>query len=344
MSVIHRVPIPAGALTIVEVGHAVEPAEVLATSRTPLGGMTIPIAARLRRSATDAEGLLSVGPGATLAAGDRIAADGRGREVLAASDCLFLSYDRDEGSASVALLGPPEPIIGHVRGEVSSVDASAIEIRVAGALVPGIGGSGAAVHGELRLAVRDPADELRAGAVDVEAAGRILVGGSRASAEALTRARAIGVAGIVLGGILDKELRDFEATQARHREIGAPAGEFAIVVLDGYGKVGLDPELFAWFGQHDGRLASLFGSAALLYVYDAGAPPTRRSLPRIGDRVIARRRPHAGAAGELVSVIDGLHATPAGVPARSGVVRFEDGRTAVIPIANLEAIDRVIGG
>ena len=54
----------------------------------------------------------------------------------------------------------------------------------------------------------------------MEATGRILVGGSRASAETLTRARAMGVAGIVLGGVLDKELRDFEATQQRRREIG----------------------------------------------------------------------------------------------------------------------------
>ena len=48
--------------------------------------------------------------------------------------------------------------------------------------------------------------------------GRIVVGGSRASAEALIRARAMGVAGMVLSGMLDKELRDFEAIQQRRRE------------------------------------------------------------------------------------------------------------------------------
>ena len=31
--------------------------------------------------------------------------------------------------------------------------------------------------------------------------------------------------------------------------------------------------MFAWFRAHDGHLASLFGAAARLYVYDAEPPP-----------------------------------------------------------------------
>jgi hypothetical protein len=164
-----------------------------------------------------------------------------------------------------------------------------------------------------------------------------VVGGSRASAETLTRARAMGVAGIVLGGVLDKELRDFEATQARRREVGGVRGDFAVLLLEGYGKVGLDPGLFAWFREHDGHLASLFGDEAQLYVYEAEPPPIRRGLPRPGDRVIAHRRPHAGQSGTLQRVLDGAHAAESGVVGRAALVRFEDGRAAIVPLANLEA-------
>ena len=339
MSVLHRVRLPVGATTLVEVGHLVEPAEVLATRRPPAGGMSIPVASRLRRSAVDAVDLLAVRPGTVLEAGERLAADGRGREVIVPQACLYLAYDLDDGSALVAPLGATEPILGHVRGEVTSVDAEAIEIRVAGALVSGVGGSGSAVHGELRMAVQQPGEELRAGAIDVGATGRIVVGGSRASAETLTRARAMGVAGIVLGGVLDKELRDFEATQLRRREVGGVRGDFGIVMIEGFGKVGLDAELFAWFRSHEGRLASLFGDAGRLYVYDADPPPPRRVLPRAGDRVVAHRRPFAGIGGNLVRVLDLPHATEAGVAARSGLVSFEDGRSAIVPLANLEATE-----
>ena len=343
MSVVHRVRLPVGAAPLVEPGHRVEPAEVLATRRSVDGGMTVPIAARLRRAPAQAAELLEVRPGAVVAAGDRLAADGRGREVLAPSACIFLGYDAVDGTALIAPLGAAEPILGHVRGEIESVTRDAIEIRVAGALVAGVGGSGSAVHGPLLMGVRDPTDELRAGAIDVAAGGRIVVGGSRASAETLIRARAMGVVGIVLGGALDKELRDFEATQARHREMGDVAGDFAVLVVEGYGKVGMDASLFEWFGAHAGALASLFGAASRLYVYDADPPPARRVLPRPGSRVVAHRRPYAGSVGELQRVLDGLHAAPGGTLARSGVVEFDDGRIAVVPLANLSAVERPEG-
>ena len=243
----------------------------------------------------------------------------------------------------IAPLSGSEPVLGHVRGEVISLEPDLIELRVAGALVAGVGGSGNAVHGELRVAVHEPGDELRASAIDVGATGRIIVGGSRASAETLTRARAMGVAGIVLGGVLDKELRDFEATQQRRRKVGGVRGDFAVILLEGYGKVGFDPGLFAWFHAHEGRMASLFGEAARLYVYDAGPPPLRRVLPRPGERVIAHRRPYAGQGGELVRILDRLHASASGIVGRAALVRFEDGHTAVVPLANLEATEPLPG-
>lgn len=339
MSVVHRVRLPVGATPMVEVGHSVEPAEVLATRRAPRSGVSIPIALPLRRSAADAAACLVARPGESLDAGAVLARDDHGRQVRVLEACIFLGYDLDDGSAMIAPLSGSEPVLGHVRGEVVSLETDAIELRVSGALVTGVGGSGNAVHGELRVAVHEPGDELRATAIDVGATGRIVVGGSRASAETLTRARAMGVAGIVLGGVLDKELRDFEATQQRRREVGGVRGDFAVILLEGFGKVGFDPGLFAWFQAHEGRMASLFGEAARLYVYDAGPPPSRRVLPRAGDRVIAHRRPHAGLGGELLRVLDRPHAFASGVVGHGALVRFEDGHTAIVPLANLEATE-----
>ena len=343
MSVVHRVRLPVGATAMVQPGHAVEPAEVLATRRSPGPGTTLQLAARLRRSAIDAARCLSVQPGALLESGGLIASDDRGHEVRAPFALLYLGYDPEDGSALVAPLGGNEAVVGHVRGTVTEVEADGIEIEVAGALVAGVGGTGAAVHGELRIAVHDAGEELRAGAIDIAATGRIVVGGSRASAETLTRARAMGVAGIVLGGLLDKELRDFEAVQQRRRRIGGTESTFAVLVLEGYGKVGLDPGLFAWFRAHEGRMASLFGEAGKLYVYDADAPPARRGLPRPGDRVIAHRRPNAGRTGQLVRVLAGDQAAPSGVVARAAVVRFDDGPMGTVPLANLEALEPASG-
>jgi hypothetical protein len=263
--------------------------------------------------------------------------------VRASGASVFIGWDRTDGTALVAPLGAPAPIRSHVRGVAERVEADHLEVAVDGVALDGVGGTGDAVYGELVMAVHEPGDELRASAIDVEASGRIVVGGSRTSAETLIRARAMGVAGIVLGGLLDKELRDFEAIQRRRREAASTDGGFGLLLIEGYGKVAFDPGLFAWFGHQAGRMATLFGAENRLYVYGADPPPRRRVPARPGDAVIAHRRPFAGRTGVLLREIDGLHAAPSGIPARSGLVRFEDGRIAAVPLANLEATERPTG-
>ena len=334
---LHRVPIPRGAQPEVATGAEVGPDQVLAHHRRPGMPVRVPLVAPLRSVPNEVAGLLVVRPGSVIEQGDVIARTGEGREVRAPISGLLLGVSGADGSALLAPLGPEEPVIGHVRGRVQNVDATAITVEVPGVLVHGVGGTGSAVHGELTLAVHDPGEELRAAAIDVSATGKIVVGGSRASAETMTRAVAMGVAGIVLGGVLDKELRDFEAIQRRRREIGGLGGSFGVLLLEGFGKVGIDPQRFAWFRAHAGRMASLFGAEGLLYVYDAGLAPGRRALPRVGERVVAHRRPFQGRAGVLVAELEDLHATPSGIPTRMGLVRFEDGRLAPVPLANLEA-------
>jgi hypothetical protein len=343
MAVTHRIPIPRGAVPRVEPGDQVQPDEVLAMRRAPGSPIVIDVAGGLRRSAVESAEMLLVHPGERLVTGDPIARSPEERLVSAPMDGLLIAYSRTDGTALIAPLGDETPVIGHVSGIVRSVDEDAIVVEVRGAMLSAVGGTGEAVHGELVIAVRDPGEELRAGAIDVGATGKILVGGSRASAETLTRARAMGVAGIVLGGVLDKELRDFEAIQRRRREIGGLTGSFGLVLLEGFGKVGFDAQLFRWFRQHVGHLASIFGNDRRVYVYDAAPPPRRRPLPHVGDRVVAHRRPFQGSSGVLVALLDDLHATPSGIPSRMALVRFEDGRLAPVPLPNLEATGQASG-
>ena len=336
-STLHRVHIPRGATAVVSEGTEVRPEQVLAVRRMPEQPVRIRVTELLGRPPGQVSALLLARPGSVLEEGEALARDPQGREVRSPVNGLLLSLSASDGSVLLAPLGEKEPVIGHVHGRVHSVEPGSIVLEVPGVVLRGVGGTGEAVHGELVVAVHTPEEELRAGAIDVGATGRIVVGGSRASAETLTRARAMGVAGIVLGGVLDKELRDFEAIQRRRREIGGLAGSFGVLLLEGFGKVGIDPQRFAWLRAHAGRTASLFGAEGLLFVHEAGSPPGRRPLPRVGERVIAHRRPFQGRAGVLVAVLDDLHATPSGIPTRMGLVRFEDGRLAPVPMANLEA-------
>jgi hypothetical protein len=334
---VHRVPIPPGAIALVRAGDAVALGDPLVARRVPGSAFRVSVARGLGRRPDGYVEQFLVHPGTRLEAGEAIARDSQGREVRTPRPAIFVSYRARDGSALLIELGPGRPLVGHVRGGVVRVAPHAIDIALPGVRLLGVGGIGEAVHGELMMAVNRHDEELRAGSVDVSAAGKILVGGSRASAETLTRARAMGAVGVVLGGVLDKELRDLEVIQRRRRDQGGLVNPFAVVLLEGYGKVALDPHLFEWLRQHQGRTASLFGTERVLVVYDASEPPRRVALARVGDRVVAHGRPHAGRTGVLVGLLDELHAGGAGIPALTGLVRFEDGRLAPIPLANLEA-------
>jgi hypothetical protein len=334
---LHRMHLPRGTAVSVRVGAEIRPDEVIGMRRGALTPVRVPVTRPLHRGPGEIEELLTVHPGERVDADEPLALVEGGGAVLAPIAGLVISASRRDGTLLLAPLGREEPVIGHVRGRVRAIEEGSLLIEVPAARLRGMGGSGDAVHGELVVGVRSPEEELRAGAIDSGATGKILVGGSRASAETLTRARAMGVAGIVLGGVLDKELRDFAAIQQRRREAGGMTGSFGILLVEGYGKVGIDPQLFAWFRLHSGRMASLFGADALLYVYDASPLPTRRPLARVGERVTAHRRPFQGRGGVLVALMDDLHAAQSGIPTRMALVRFEDGRLAPVPLANLEA-------
>ncbi len=101
-----------------------------------------------------------------------------------------------------------------VGGEVIAVrPGGEVRIRVAGRALPGAFAAGVPAHGQLELAT-DPFGDLRPGGIDVGRAGSILVVGSRIDAEALTRARAMGVRGIVVASLPGKDLRDFQRLRA----------------------------------------------------------------------------------------------------------------------------------
>ncbi len=337
---LHRIRLPRGTVLTVEVGAQIRPDEVIGLRRVPMSPIRVPVTAPFRRQPGELNAVLIVRPGSLVKEDDPIARDDGDREVRSPVTGLVVSAMPVDGTLLIAPLGPEEPVVGHIRGRIRGLEEHALVVEVPGVRLRGVGGSGDAVHGELMIGVRNPEDELRAPAIDSAATGKILVGGSRASAEALTRARAMGVAGIVLGGVLDKELRDFEAIQRRREQAGGLTGSFGILLLEGFGKVSIDPQMFGWLTEQNGKMASLVGAEQLLYLYDSDRPPMRRSLPQVGERVIAHRRPFQGRTGVLVALLDETHAAPSGIPARSGLVRFEDGRLASLPLANIEAIVR----
>ena len=82
-------------------------------------------------------------------------------------------------------------------------------IRTPAALVQGIFGVGGEAHANLKMIASTPDEVLTPEKIDPSCQGKVLVGGSLVTGEALAKAVKTGVKGIVVGGVEDEDLIKF---------------------------------------------------------------------------------------------------------------------------------------
>jgi hypothetical protein len=225
----------------------------------------------------------------------------------------------------------PDAVEAPFAGLVSDVRPGAgVTLRTASSAIPGRLVLAGPTWGRLQV-VTDGDGELRAQHVDVGMAGSIIVAGARMDAEALTRARAVGVRGIVVAALGMKEQRDFLASERRGSAAVHGLPPFGILVLDGAGRRPIASPLMAMFERLEGAMVAIVGSPPALVVDDPSidlpAPPA--------DLLRVRSGPLAGAEGAWAGLA-GPRRFPAGVTLEAAFVRFGERPPVAIPIGDLE--------
>jgi hypothetical protein len=205
---------------------------------------------------------------------------------------------------------------------------TAITIRAAGRGIRGVVALGGPTRGRLHAG---PDGELRSGGLDVGSAGTILVVGSRVDAETLTRARAMGVCGVVVAGLSSKERRDFIASEARQRAALHRLPPFAVLVLDGATRRPLAGAVQAVLAALAGREVAIVTDPPTL-VFDV--PNLVIPDPPV-DLVRIRAGSLAGREGRFVRAV-GPRRFAGGVQLEAGIVHLPDGTTAAVPLGDLE--------
>jgi hypothetical protein len=203
-----------------------------------------------------------------------------------------------------------------------------ITIRAAGRGIRGIVALGGPTRGRLQTGTDS---ELRSGGLDVGSAGNILVVGSRVDAETLTRARAMGVSGVVVAGLSSKERRDYLASEARQRAALHRLPSFAVLVLDGATRRPLAGAVQAVLAALAGREVAIVTDPPML-VFDMPnlvIPDPPLDLVRIRSGALAGRE------GRFIEAI-GPRRFTGGVQLEAGLVHLPDGTTAAIPLGDLE--------
>lgn len=264
-------------------------------------------------------------------------------------------------TGQVILREPPCPLelLAYVDGTVIEIQpAQGVVVETDCTLIQGIFGIGGETWGELLMAVPGPDALLTAAQLTPGMKGKIVVGGACADAETLHRARQLGVAGLVVGGIQDKDLRELLGYDLGVAITGTERVGFTLILTEGFGTIPMASKTFTLLSRHAGQQASMSGATQIragvirpeiiiARLTNVPSPPTggegagegERSGIRIGDQVRIIRDPLFGKIG---SVTD-LPTNPQTIETESSVrvleVKFADGRRAVIPRANVELIE-----
>ncbi len=251
----------------------------------------------------------------------------REREARAEGELLFRSGGRwriATGERAESLEAPSAGVVHEV------VPGSGITIRSTANALPGRLTLAGPTWGRLRIAT-GPDGELRAQHVDVGAAGSIIVAGARMDAEALTRARAVGIRGVIVAALGIKEQRDFLASERRGRAAVHGLPPFGILVLDGAGRRPIASAMMALFEAIEGSMVAIVGNPPALVIEDSSIP-----LPAPPpDLVRVRSGPLVGAEGTWAGLA-GPRRFPAGVTLEAAFVRFGGRPPVAIPIGDLE--------
>jgi len=244
--------------------------DVIARGATTTAVRVVDGARRVGVAPADLDRVLRVRPVVDVRRGAILARTGR-RFARAASSPIDgrLLHVTVDGDLIVAPVSDEWSVGAAIDGTVTRSDDAAVAVSGECWSLAGIAAYGPDAIGELALASDGPSDPLAPGRIDVRLRGRILVGGSRVAAEAITRAHACGVAGVVAGAAPAAGLRSVYGD-----DVGASSrpsfGDMPTVLcLLGFGSAPLPGAVWDGLAAFAGERASIHVASSRLFVLAA---------------------------------------------------------------------------
>lgn len=350
-------PIPGKVLK--QVGDRVEAHEIVAQTFMPGDVIPLNLANLLSVSAGDVPGCLLKKEGERIAVG----------EPLARSKGLFGLFQRDYNSTVAGTIESVSTVTGQVmmRGEPIPVQVQAylagkvvevipdygVDVEAPATVIQGIFGIGGEAFGPIRRVCASPDEPLRPDLIRPELRGAIVVGGARASFEAIQKAIHTGCAALVSGGIDDQDLKTLLGYDLGVAVTGSEHIGLTLIITEGFGEIAMAKRTFELFGQREGELAAVNGATQIragvirpeiVVPLPAGtsipsASDTQAGLLALGTPVRIIRDPHFGLLGTIKSLPPEPRVLESESKARVLEVSVSEGSVVVVPRANVELIE-----
>lgn len=251
-----------------------------------------------------------------------------------------------EVTGQVLLREPPQPLelTAYLDGTVIEViPREGVVIETRGMLVQGIFGLGGERTGPIEIV-----EDLD---LKPEHKGKVVVGRELVSAEALRRAREIGVAALVAGGIHDRDVRDLLGYDIGVAITGTEAIGFTLIITEGFGRIAMARRTFELLSENRGKKASVCGATQIragvirpeiIVAAERGKEQStalRTEGLRVGDLVRVIREPYFGRIGRVVDLPPELQALPTESKARVAKLDLGNGAVVTVPRTNVEILE-----
>lgn len=249
----------------------------------------------------------------------------------------------------------PVELNAYIDGKVVDVlSGEGVIVETQATFIQGIFGVGGEEVGELEVICDNPAEELKAENITSSLEGKIIVGGSLVSNNAIQQAVDLGVKGIITGGIDDSELRDFLGYELGVAITGSEDLGITIIITEGFGKIAMTGRTHSLLKKRSGLRASISGATQIRAgvlrpeiiipidqdeeITEVSAKDEQLNL-KIGTPVRAIREPYFGKVGKVISLPIELQKLETEAAVRVLEVEFDEGQCVILPRANIEIIE-----
>lgn len=344
--------------TVVDVGQAVDPDTVVARAMLPGILQTIKLAEKLGVEPKDAIAMLKVKPGDPVEEG-MLVAEGKKFLGMFAAPSVTCEYvgtveSSSEVTGNMLIREPSIPIEinAYMKGKVVEIlDREGAIVETRGAMVQGIFGVGGERVGTIRVAVPSPDQALKGDEIHESDAGKILIGGSGFTYDAIEKAARLGVAGLVAGGVKDSDLIKYLGYDIGVAITGQENIPLSLMTTEGFGFLNMAHRTFELFQSLEGKIASMNGATQIragvirpeiivpMEVTSGDAPVQQTGGElTVGVAIRVIREPFFGALGTVTGLPAHIVKLESGTEVRVLKAKLEDGAEVTVPRANVEII------
>ncbi|MEO0238534.1 MAG: hypothetical protein ABIM45_01220 [candidate division WOR-3 bacterium] len=260
-------------------------------------------------------------------------------------------------TGQVILREPPIPITvnAYIDGTVVEVIPNeGVVVETTASFIQGIFGIGGETIGEILVVAKSPDEELTKEKITPEMKGKILIGGSYVTSEALREAVKCGVKGVVVGAIDDKNLKDFLGYDIGVAITGNEQKGITLMITEGFGKLPMAKRTFELFLELNGKKASMNGATQIragvirpevIVAIPEGQVVSEESEEElsqglaIGTIVRVIREPYFGRIGKVTALPPELQIIETEAKVRVLELEFDNGERVIVPRANVEIIE-----